>query len=506
MTNSQIQESIVQNLLLGLEKQSKYYLDRLESTDLTPTEVKDIDKELLDINNVLSQVSNKTINYTVAELEALKIAFNQRLEQLNQVLTNLEINTLKIEFDTLTPEQKEFLKVKGDKGDKGDGAYELAKRYGFEGNEIDFLNSLNGKDGNFEDLTESQKDSLRGQNGLSAYELVLKNGFVGTEQEFLASLNGKDGKFEDLMQHEKDSLRGQNGLSSYELALKNGFVGTEQEYLVSLKGVDGLSIYELAVKNGFVGSEQEYLESLKTSSNSNHNEFPFITLMQFENYIVMSFTSKYNLDMSVLFKKYIPSQKINEILNFAQIDSLKRYLTNEMMNLQYCEDNFLTLIQYLRNFGFSEDLQNNFNSKKSEMIDFLVNNIDFYQLFNFMETSNSYVNFSLSRFLFDGYVSDVTETFYNVLLSVYKDIEVVKGEALSQILSPIQDLENKIIPIVLQQLYNYEYNHILKYLQRLESIIQELVGINALSEPDMSDYTYKLSNPNGGNNPPIVVS
>ncbi|WP_257119387.1 hypothetical protein, partial [Aliarcobacter faecis] len=204
MDNTELQQSILQNLLLGLQKQSKYFLDRLESSDLTPSEAKDIDKEISDINNVLNQLSNKTINYTVAELEALKVTFNQKLEQLNSVLTNLEINTLKIEFDTLTPEQKEFLKVKGDKGDKGDGAYELAKRYGFEGNEIDFLNSLKGKDGNFEDLTQSQKDSLKGKDGLSAYELALKNGFSGTEQQYLDSLKGENGNFEDLTQSQKD--------------------------------------------------------------------------------------------------------------------------------------------------------------------------------------------------------------------------------------------------------------------------------------------------------------
>ncbi|WP_191996940.1 hypothetical protein [Aliarcobacter faecis] len=290
MDNTELQQSILQNLLLGLQKQSKYFLDRLESSDLTPSEAKDIDKEISDINNVLNQLSNKTINYTVAELEALKVTFNQKLEQLNSVLTNLEINTLKIEFDTLTPEQKEFLKVKGDKGDKGDGAYELAKRYGFEGNEIDFLNSLKGKDGNFEDLTQSKKDSLKGKDGLSAYELALKNGFSGTEQQYLDSLKGENGNFEDLTQSQKDSLKGQDGLSAYELALKNGFSGTEQEYLDSLKGQNGnfedltqsqkdslkgqngLSAYELALKNGFSGTEHEYLASL-IGKNGNDLDF-----------------------------------------------------------------------------------------------------------------------------------------------------------------------------------------------------------------------------------------
>ncbi len=188
MTNIELQEKIVQNLLLGLQKQSEAYLDLISDNQYTHEQRKDFEKELSDINKVLNELSGKTINYTVSELEALKVQFNDRLTQLNSIITNLEINTLKIEFDSLTPEQKAFLKgEKGDKGENGENSYQLAVRYGFVGNEIEYLNSLKGKDG------VNGVDGIKGadgENGLSAYELAVNNGFEGTQSEWLESLKG----------------------------------------------------------------------------------------------------------------------------------------------------------------------------------------------------------------------------------------------------------------------------------------------------------------------------
>lgn len=191
MTNLELQEGIVQNLLLGLKKQSEAYLDLISNNEYTHDQRKDFEKELSDINKVLNELSGKTISYTVAELEALKNQFNDRLTQLNSIITNLEINTLKIEFDSLTPEQKAFLKgEKGDKGDKGDNSYQLAVRYGFVGNEIDYLNSLKGKDGV---NGVNGINGADGQDGLSAYQIALNEGFEGTQLEWLQSLKGSGG-------------------------------------------------------------------------------------------------------------------------------------------------------------------------------------------------------------------------------------------------------------------------------------------------------------------------
>ena len=97
MTNTELQNLIVANLLLGLKNQSQFFLDLLSSQELTLQEAKEIDKEISDINRVLNELSGKTVNYTIQELEALRNQFNDKLVQLNETISNLELNTLKIE-------------------------------------------------------------------------------------------------------------------------------------------------------------------------------------------------------------------------------------------------------------------------------------------------------------------------------------------------------------------------------------------------------------------------
>ena len=122
----------------------------------------------------------------------------------------------------------------------GESAYEIAVRNGYEGTELEWLESLKGTDGQ------------NAQNGESAYEIAVKNGYEGTEQEWLESLKGEDGEV------------AQQGESAYEIAVKNGFEGTEQEWLESLKGEPGLDVYEIwyksLVENGYEGSLSDFLE------------------------------------------------------------------------------------------------------------------------------------------------------------------------------------------------------------------------------------------------------
>ena len=69
----------------------------------------------------------------------------------------------------------------------------------------------------WEDLTEEQKQELKGSdgvngiNGLSAYELALKNGFEGSEVEWLDSLKGRDGKDGERGERGSDGLDGSDG-------------------------------------------------------------------------------------------------------------------------------------------------------------------------------------------------------------------------------------------------------------------------------------------------------
>jgi hypothetical protein len=101
-----------------------------------------------------------------------------------------------------------------------------------------------------------------GATGKSAYEIAVANGYTGTELEWLESLKGKDGK-------DATGETGATGASAYEIAVANGYTGTEAEWLESLKGKDGAagtpgaSAYEIAVANGYTGTEAEWLESLK---------------------------------------------------------------------------------------------------------------------------------------------------------------------------------------------------------------------------------------------------
>ena len=80
------------------------------------------------------------------------------------------------------------------------------------------------------DFRETGPKGDQGDDGDSAYQVAVKNGFTGTEQEWLDSLIGSDGQ---------DGQDGAIGKSAYQSALDNGFVGTEAQWLASLKGEKG---------------------------------------------------------------------------------------------------------------------------------------------------------------------------------------------------------------------------------------------------------------------------
>ena len=177
---------------------------------------------------------------------------------------------------------------KGDKGDPGKSAYEIAVANGYVGTEQEWIASLKGDKGDPGTPGTNGKDGVNGTNG--------KDGINGKDGK--DGINGKDGKdgapatisvgsvkikgqtlsitnsgtssaavFDFVFPENTGS--GANGKSAYEIAEDNGFTGTEQEWLASLKGgngVDGKSAYDIAVKNGFSGSESDWLDSLKTDT------------------------------------------------------------------------------------------------------------------------------------------------------------------------------------------------------------------------------------------------
>ena len=176
----------------------------------------------------------------------------------------------------------------------GKSAYEIAVEYGFEGTELEWLESLKGADGkdgkdgidgkdgrdgvdgkdgangmdgysgtdgaDGKDGRDGKdgvdgKDGMDGKNGLSAYEIALQNGYTGTIEDFVGLLLGKNEVSEDVPSVEEDFEQGEAavegeieiegssgsyipvpGKSAYEIALDHGYIGTEEEWLLTLRG------------------------------------------------------------------------------------------------------------------------------------------------------------------------------------------------------------------------------------------------------------------------------
>ncbi len=126
--------------------------------------------------------------------------------------------------------EKEWVKsIKGEKGERG-------------------LPGEPGKTFTYQDLTEEQLKELRGtpgepgkdgKDGKSSYELAVEEGFQGELDEYLYSLHGEKGeplRFTDLTEEQRESLRGaqgEEGKSAYDIAVAEGFDGTESEWIES---------------------------------------------------------------------------------------------------------------------------------------------------------------------------------------------------------------------------------------------------------------------------------
>ena len=181
----------------------------------------------------------------------------------------------------------------GEDGQDGKSAYDIWKEQGNDGSEEDFLNSLRGQDG------EPGEAGQDGQDGKSSYQIWLDAGNTGSEEDFLNSLKGEKGAdgtmtFEDLSDEQKESLKGADGKSAYQIWLDAGNEGTEEDFLNSLvgesgengaageSGSDGLSAYEIWINEGNSGSEQDFLNSLK-GENGQDGFSPVVTVTDTDN-------------------------------------------------------------------------------------------------------------------------------------------------------------------------------------------------------------------------------
>ena len=202
--------------------------------------IKALQQNLKTKANALDIYSEEEVDNLIKELQALIEENSTKLENLIKGLdsskqdsepgkglsTNDFTNELKSKLENL----KQGLDgEKGERGEDGLSAYELAKQRGFNGSLTAWLKSLKGEKGDRGQSGADGIDGKQGEKGLSAYEIAIKHGFKGTENQWLQSLKGKDGKT-------ISGGFGVAGASAYQIAVRNGFKGTEKEWLKSLKG------------------------------------------------------------------------------------------------------------------------------------------------------------------------------------------------------------------------------------------------------------------------------
>jgi hypothetical protein len=110
--------------------------------------------------------------------------------------------------------------IRGEKGEAGPSAYEIAKELGFSGSPAEWLESLKGSDG----VTIRGEKGEKGDRGDSGESV---KGERGERGESIPGPKGDDGR---------------PGLSAYDIAIEEGFRGSKFDWLQSLKGLDGVSI------------------------------------------------------------------------------------------------------------------------------------------------------------------------------------------------------------------------------------------------------------------------
>lgn len=249
--------------------------DRSQST--ISSAIKAIQQTLKNKADKLDTYTQEEIEALLEELKALSQTEDQKiLDLLNSLQeskldkesgkglsTNDFTNELKAKLENL----KQGLDgEKGDTGEDGLSAYELAKQEGFNGSLTDWLKSLKGEKGEKGQSGSDGLDGKQGERGLSAYEIALRNGFRGTENQWLQSLKGKNG-------NTIVGGIGAPGASAYQIAVRNGFKGTEQEWLASLKGSGNGGYDDAEIRNEILNIKNQ-IGNLSSGSDSNyvHNQ------------------------------------------------------------------------------------------------------------------------------------------------------------------------------------------------------------------------------------------
>ncbi len=246
-------QSSIASAIKALQQTLKNKADKLDTYSQDEIEA------LLEELKALSQTEDQKILDLLKDLQESKLDKDPN----KGLSTNDFTNELKLKLENL----KQGLDgAKGEKGEDGLSAYELAKQEGFNGSLTDWIKSLKGEKGEKGQSGSDGLDGKQGERGLSAYEIALRNGFRGTENQWLKSLRGKDG----------NTVAGGMGLpgaSAYQIAVRNGFKGTEQEWLKSLKGSGNGGYDDSEIRNEILNIKNQ-IGNLSSGSDSNyiHNQ------------------------------------------------------------------------------------------------------------------------------------------------------------------------------------------------------------------------------------------
>ena len=362
MDNIGIKNSIVNSLLTGLQKQAEQYIKFISDDSMTYDVRKDFENQLSDLNKVLLEITDSLAVYTIDELVSLKDEYNNNLLVLQSLISDLELSTLKIEFNSLTPQQKEFLRgekgekgeiglqgPRGEKGEKGEiglqglqgekGETGLQGVQGLQGEKGEKgetgLQGLQGEKGDngisltYESLTTEQKQDLA-----SFFSTVASGSSVTSEQyinimnEFSiisSKLNPLIGKNESLMgavfgvyaDNDNDAIDElvQMGLYQKVENLINNGLSLTPEQLLLLKGEKGDNGLSLTYESLTTAQKQEISSLIYSSLTTAQKQelASYISLPSSSGGAVFSF------ELS-LFK--------DEYSNIAETDTITHYKTN----------------------------------------------------------------------------------------------------------------------------------------------------------------------------------
>ena len=310
----------------------------MPSTKDTPIDVRTRVESLEDVPNIqlpyvgmVFYVKSEGKHYTVKSLKAKDLngilVEDALIDQYEEFGTHIDIDLSEFATEELVEELaaemrendadiREMIESIADgnglRGEDGKSAYEIAKEFGFEGSEEEWLESLKGPQG------EQGPQGPMGPQGYSAYAAwkALPQNANGTVEEFIESLKGPMGlqgekgeqgpqgevgpmgpqgpagekgeafKYENFTAEQLEKLvgpqgpQGERGFSAYQAwkTLEGNEKGTVEEFVESLKGEQGprgekgekgdkgeagLSAYMLAkTYDGFVGTMQEWLDTL----------------------------------------------------------------------------------------------------------------------------------------------------------------------------------------------------------------------------------------------------